>query len=305
MPTEKTFSTYSPEQGKAYAQARRDYHPNVYKAVVELHTATGGELDTLLDVGCGPGLAARGLAGRFNHAIGIDPSPGMIATARSLGVETSASKPIRYEISTAEELGSDLDPPIPRGSIDLITAANAAHWFDLPAFWQRSAEMLKPGGSVALWTSGEIRMHPSMPNAAAVQAAMDRYTTVTLQAYYDPGNLLVREAYAHLLLPWAVTPAVTAFDESAFVSKHWQPGEDFFVGLPEGDMDLFEKVMATGSPYTRWSKAHPDEAGTERDVLKMLRREIGGLLHEAGVEEGREIIKADVRGVLLVVKKRQ
>jgi len=305
MPTEKTFRSYSQEQGKAYAQARQDYHPKVYQTVVDLHTSTGGQLNTLIDVGCGPGLAARGLAGYFAHVTGIDPSEGMIATARSLGGETSASEPIRYELSTAEELGSNLGEPVGDASVDLITASNAAHWFDMPAFWARAAQVLKPGGTVTLWTSGEIRIHPSMPNAAAAQAAMDRYSTVTLKAYYDPGNAMVREGYAHLPLPWNITPAVLGFDESAFIRKEWAPGSAFFVGLGEGNMDLFEKVMATGSPYTRWSEAHPADAGTERDVLRMLRREIEGLLQESGVEKGQEMIKADVQGVILMVKKRQ
>jgi ubiquinone/menaquinone biosynthesis C-methylase UbiE len=127
FPTEKTFSSYNQEQGKAYAQIRRDYHPDLYQTIINHHTSTGGELDTLLDVGCGPGTAARGLAPHFAHVIGLDPSEGMITTARSVGVVTSTSEPVRFEVSTAEELGGNLSPPVQDSSVDLITASNAAH----------------------------------------------------------------------------------------------------------------------------------------------------------------------------------
>src|SRR6186713_2041147 len=98
--TEKTFTSYNKEQGKVYAQLRRDYHSSVYQTIIDHHTSTGGKLETLLDVGCGPGMALRGLARHFTYSIGLDPSEGMIATARSLN--EANSEHIRFEISTAE-----------------------------------------------------------------------------------------------------------------------------------------------------------------------------------------------------------
>lgn len=69
-------------------------------------------------------------------------------------------------------------------------------------------------------------------------------------------------------------------------------------------MDLFEKIIATGSPVTRWRQAHPDAIGTERDILKIYRRAIERLLNEAGVEKGKEMVKGATNGVILIVKKK-
>ena len=102
---EKTFSSYTKDQGANYAQNRPGYHPSLYKTIIDHHTSTGGQLNTLLDVGCGPGTAARSLAPHFAHAIGLDPSEGMINNARILAGASSTSEPIRFEISTAEDLG--------------------------------------------------------------------------------------------------------------------------------------------------------------------------------------------------------
>lgn len=301
---EKTFSSYNKEQGKAYAKIRRDYHPSVYQIIIDHHTSTGGLHDTLLDVGCGPGTAAHGLAPYFAHAIGIDPSEGMITTARSMNDVTSTFEPVRFEISTAEELGEHLSPPIQQSSIDLIIASNAAHWFDMSRFWLSAARVLKPGGSVALWTSGEIRAHPSMPNAVVIQAAIDRNEEQHLLPFYEPGNLLTRNRYKDLPLPWTLAQPIPDFDENTLFRKDWDPAEDFFVGQPEVNLDMFEKMMGTASATIRWRQAHPDAVGTERDVVRMLRKEIEQLLHEAGVEEGNEMVKGAVHGVLLIVKKR-
>lgn len=309
-PAETTYRSFNHEQGKNYAQNRGNYHASLYQIIIDHHTSTGGQLNTILDVGCGPGTAVRSLAPRFAHAIGHDHSEGMIGTARSLGGVSSNSEPIRFDISTAEDLGSNLSPPLPDGSVDLITAATAAHWFDMSRFWPRAAQVLKPGGTVAIWTTGDIRILPPTPNHAAVQAALDSHEDL-LRDYMTQGNSgLPRDLYAHLPLPWTLATPVTEFDEASFLRKEWNTGSKFEVGdqfLADQrpvDLDTLEKVLGTTSPVTRWREAHPDAVGSERDVVRMIRREIERALHEAGVEKGKEIISGSVAGVLLVVKKK-
>jgi trans-aconitate 3-methyltransferase len=302
--TEKTFRSYNEEQGKAYAQNRRDYHPSLYQTIFDYHTSSGGQLDTVLDVGCGPGTIGRGLDVHFTRVICLDPSEGMISTARSLHGEESTAGHIRFEISTAEELGANLSPPIEDSSVDLITAANSAHWFDMSGFWPRAARVLKPGGTVAMWAGGELRTHPSMPNAAAIQAAMDKHFEQYLKEFEAPGNVLTRNRYVGLPLPWTLVQPVPEFDEGSFFRKDWDGTDNFVGGLPEADLDTFEKAMSTASPVTRWRQANPDAVGTERDVVRILRREIERLLHEAGVEEGKETAKGYVTGTLLMLKKK-
>lgn len=302
--TEKTFSSYNQEQGKAYAAARPDYHPALYQFMFDQHTATKGQLDTLLDVGTGPGNVARSLGVHFAHVVGLDPSEGMVSTARSMGGTTSTSEPIRFELSTAEDLGTNTSQPISDASVDLITAGNAAHWFDMPKFWSTAARVLKPGGSVILWTSGRTGIHPSVPNSAAMQAEMDRIEQEYLVPFFVPGNWLTRNRYSDLPLPWTLETPITEFDEATSSRKDWDMETDFYSINPEVNLDLFEKMIATGSPVTRWRQAHPDTIGTERDVLKIFRRAIERLLHEAGVEKGKETVKGATHGVVLIVKKK-
>jgi len=252
---EKTFRSYTKDQGVNYAKNRPGYHPNLYKTIIDHHTSTGGQLNTILDVGCGPGTAARALAPQFVHAIGLDPSEGMITNARSLVGASSTSEPIRFEISTAEDLGCHLSPPVEDSSVDLIVASAAAHWFDMARFWPQVARTLRPGGTAALWTTGPISMHPSMPNAAVIQAAMDDIEERELKPFFEPGNLLTRDMYNSLPLPWTLTPPVTEFDEAAFFRKEWGPenSDEFLVGgALTVDLDTMEKMLSTASPVQRW-----------------------------------------------------
>ncbi|KAF2101364.1 methyltransferase domain-containing protein [Rhizodiscina lignyota] len=310
-PADTVFRFFNKEQGKNYAQYRLNYHSRLYQTIVDRHTSTGGQLTTLLDVGCGPGTAVRTLAPLFEHAIGIDPSHGMINTALSMTDAGDATKlePIRFEISQAEELGSNLSPPIADGSVDLITAATSAHHFDMAGFWTRAAQVLKPGGTVALWCSGSLTVDPSMPNFACMQVALDSHEEL-LKDHTGAGSLLTRNLYRDLPLPWTLATPVPEFDETTSFRKEWgtggdsEPGNEFFSHQPPADMDTLEKMLGTTGSVARWRKANPDAVGTERDVARIIRRRVEKCFREAGVEAGKELLKGGVAGVLLIVKKK-
>lgn len=226
----------------------------------------------------------------------------MINSARSLAGTTSTDQPIRFEVSTAEDLGSHLSPPVGNGSVDLITASTAAHWFDMARFWASAARVLKPGGTVAIWTIGESKLHPSIPNAASIQVAMDEIEERELKPFFEPGNLLTRDLYKDLPLPWNLTPPSVEFDQASFFREEWD--EEVFIGgsLTFG-LDIMEKIMGTTSPVQRWRDANPDAVGTEKDVIKQFRAEIERLSYEAGVEKGK-VVGGLMRCVLLMVKKK-
>ncbi|KAK7943635.1 methyltransferase domain-containing protein [Apiospora aurea] len=306
-PREVIFRKYSTEEGKHYANFRPTYHENLYKLVIDHHASTGGQFDTIVDLGCGPGNSVRKLASKFQHAFGLDPSEGMIGAARSLGGTTATGEPIRFETSSAEEIGSQLSPAaIPDGSVDVIVASTAAHWFNLARFWPRAAAVLKPGGTVAFWGSNANYAHPSMPDYKAVTAVLHHYEEHYFRPYYQPGNFAASDLYRSFTYPWTMDPPLPEFDQADFFRKEWDPEawESDFLIQPPANMDTMEKVMATVSPVQRWREAHPDLVGTEKDVVRMLRRDIEKILHEAGVEKGKESLKVGIAGVLVMAKKK-
>lgn len=180
-------------------------------------------------------------------------------------------------------------------------------WFDMPRFWPSAARVVRPGGTVAMWCSNAY-VHHSVPNSAAINVAVKKIEKEELMPFFEPGNMLPRDLYSTIGLPWTVEPPVPAFDESALFRKEWgtEDNDESFYEMKQVtlNLDTLEKMLGTSSPVTRWREAHPEAVGTEEDVIRRLRREIERLLHEAGVEKGKEMVRGGEAGVLLMVKKR-
>lgn len=136
QPEENPWGRFSAKQAKEYANNRRSYSQKLYDTVLEFHKSTGGGFESLVDLGCGPGVAIRDLGRQFSTAVGLDPSQGMIDIARSLG-GSAAAGPIKFEPCSAEQLEPSLlrKMGISDGGVDLMIAANSAHYFDPEQFW--------------------------------------------------------------------------------------------------------------------------------------------------------------------------
>jgi SAM-dependent methyltransferase len=96
----------------------------------------------IADVGSGTGFFSEPFLGNGNEVIGVEPNTPMRQAAEQL----IASKFPKYQLraGTAEATG------LPDHSVDLVTAAQAFHWFDHAAARREFLRILKPGGWVAL-----------------------------------------------------------------------------------------------------------------------------------------------------------
>ncbi|XP_068592798.1 putative methyltransferase DDB_G0268948 isoform X2 [Cebidichthys violaceus] len=87
-----------------------------------------------VDLGCGTGQNSRLLAPHFQEVVGIDISECQLEEARNVPGYPN----ITYRMGTAEDL------PFPDCSVDLLTAASAAHWFDQSRFLAEVRQVLLP-----------------------------------------------------------------------------------------------------------------------------------------------------------------
>ena len=90
------------------------------------------------DCATGSGQAAALLANEFDRVVATDPSAAQLAEARE-------DPRIEYRIAPERDSG------LPDASCDLVTAAQAAHWFDMPAFNREADRVLRPRGVLAIW----------------------------------------------------------------------------------------------------------------------------------------------------------
>lgn len=124
------FSSIAPQ----YAQGRLGYPETLFRflgAQCERH-------DLAWDCATGSGQAAVDLARMFSQVIATDISEALLALAPQ-------HPRISYRAASAEESGIESD------SVDLMTVAQALHWFDLTPFWAEVTRVLKKGGVMAFW----------------------------------------------------------------------------------------------------------------------------------------------------------
>lgn len=114
--------------------------------------------DTVVDVGCGTGAAAR-FAGRHigkgGRIIGVDVNPGMIEVARDVRVDNDV--PMEWRTGNANAL------PVEDAGADLVLCAQLLQFLDDAATATAIAEMrriLKPGGRVAASTWSSLEDNP-------------------------------------------------------------------------------------------------------------------------------------------------
>jgi len=97
-----------------------------------------GPGDTVVDVGCGPGAAARRARRRAASVIGVDPAPVMLRVARLL---TRPSRKVRFVEGSAEAL------PLPDHSCSVLwTIVSVHHWIRLDAGLDEALRVLTAGG---------------------------------------------------------------------------------------------------------------------------------------------------------------
>ena len=182
------FADHFSKQANAYAAFRPAY-PDELGAYLASLAPTTGAATQVWDCGTGSGQAATMLARHFDRVIATDASAAQIAKA-------DRCDRVRYFVAPAEASG------LPDRSCDVITAAQAAHWFDLPGFYLEVKRVLKPGGVVAVWCYALLET-----GVAAVDQAIRQFTYERMGKYWPAGRELVEDHYQSILFPFQLIEA--------------------------------------------------------------------------------------------------
>lgn len=180
MPSDSTPArNWFDQGGSAYARFRPEYPPELAAFLA----SAAPDTRLAVDVGCGNGQLTQLLAPHFDAIVGLDPSADQIAHA-------TPNACITYRCAPAERL------PLADGSASLITAAQAAHWFDLPAFYQEVRRVGAPGAVLALASYGVLRLEP------ALDERFQAFYRDGIGPYWPPERKLVDSGYATLDFPF-------------------------------------------------------------------------------------------------------
>jgi SAM-dependent methyltransferase len=170
-----------------------EYRPSYPASLFEYLAGVCADRRAAWDCACGTGQATIALAEQFDTVIATDASQQQVAAA-------TRRPNVAYRVARAEQSG------IETGSLDLVTVAQALHWFDLDAFYEEVFRVLKPSGVLAVWTYNVL--HVDDP---ACEALVQEFYYDTVGPYWPPERRLVEEGYRSLRFPFALL-AVPTFD---------------------------------------------------------------------------------------------
>lgn len=253
----KLFET----QAVAYAAHRPDYPPELFETVLAYADKFGtGKRELAVDVATGSGQAAAALARRFARVVGTDVQRAQLAQAPPV-------PNCEWREAPAERL------PLGDTSADIVTVAQALHWFDLPRFYAEAARVLKPAGTFASWGYAlnhfvpreEGPASPQDEDAERARRATEAFmrTYHWLGPYWDERRALVEREHA------GMEPGPPLFSHVVTLR-----GADCLPMRKTLTIDQVIGYVRSWSAYAKYQKATGMAAGAEGDVAEALRAEL-------------------------------
>ncbi|TAQ86412.1 hypothetical protein B7494_g5257 [Chlorociboria aeruginascens] len=247
-----------------YAAFRPTYPTSLFRKVLSYHS---GPSNLLLDLGCGHGLISRELSPSFKSIIATDPSAGMIKQA--ISSTPSSLSNISFREASAEDLSFLAD-----GSLDMVVAGQAAHWFDYSKVWPELKRKMRKGGTLAFWGYKD-NLFVDYPAATKV---FDHFCygpgKDTMGPYWEqPGRSILRDLYKDIVPPEEDWEDVHRFEyEPDTLGKESGRGEVLmYKTLKLGEMSEY---VRTFSSYHSWQADHPKEtsraSGGTGDVVDVI-----------------------------------
>jgi len=236
-----SFKDHFSGHASLYAKYRPDYPAELYSYLATLTP----QREFALDCATGSGQAAVGLAQYFELVVGTDGSVAQLQNAQ-------AHPRVRYVANMAEQ------PAFRDRSVDLVVAAQAAHWFDHDRFYDEVRRVLRPQGALAIWTYGLASITPE------IDAVVREFYTDVVGDYWPPERRYVEAAYRNLPFPLHEIAA-----PPLRLELQW-------------DLDALIGYIGTWSAVQRYGKA------TGSDPLPALRQRLE--LHWNPATESRPVV---------------
>lgn len=235
------FKDHFSKQALNYSRFRPAYPGKLFEYLASLCP----ERDSAWDCGTGSGQAAIRLADFFRTVIATDPSEKQLANA-------IPHPAVTYRVARAE------NSQIPAASIDLITVAQAVHWFDFDKFYMEAQRVLKPGGVIAVWSYSLLEISPQTD-----PVIRDLYKNI-VGPYWPPERRWIDEGYRTLPFPFEEIKApsfsmITRWNLPQFIGylHTWSAVQRFMEKEGYNPLDqIFRKLQPRWGNENRKRKIH-------------------------------------------------
>lgn len=185
------------KQSSLYALYRPHYSDELFTYILSFVKNKG----TAWDCGAGNGQSALWLSGYFRKVIATDISQKQLENA-------AKADNIFYSVQPAEQTN------IESNSIDLITVAQAIHWFEFEKFYAEVRRVSKPNALIAVWCYSLLRISND------IDIILDEFHYHFLANYWDAERKYIDDEYRNIPFPFKKINC-----PSFFIEKHWSLDE--------------------------------------------------------------------------------
>ena len=206
------------ERASGYASFRPQYPHALFDWLAD----NSPRRQRALDIACGNGQASHALADRFEQVLACDSSVQQLR-------EIHSASALQLFAADARRL------PVQSASLDLITVAQALHWFADPALFAEVRRSLRPDGLFCAWCYGLMQINP------VIDELIRELHGDLLNGYWPAGRASVDNGYRDILTDF---PAIRVPDFA--IQLHWS----------------FEHLLGylrTWSAVQRWEAEHQQD----------------------------------------------
>lgn len=202
---------YFSAHAKVYATFRPTYPRELYDFILS-HVK---EKEAAWDCATGNGQVAQTISNHFLNVHATDISKQQLA-------EASVLKNVDYSVVPAEKT------TFPENNFNLITVAQALHWFDRDQFFKEAKRVAKPGCILAVWGYSFVNITPSIN-----ERVLNFYHEV-VGPYWDDARRHVENEYNDISFPFEeiVAPKFSInlkwdIDQLAGYFRSWSATQQF------------------------------------------------------------------------------
>jgi ubiquinone/menaquinone biosynthesis C-methylase UbiE len=177
--TKESFKDHFSVQAEDYSIYRPEYPAELYQWLASLCDET----KLAWDCATGNGQAAVALTNQFSYVIGTDASESQIYRAMIY-------PRVEYEVALAHQ------SPLKDHSVDLVTVAQALHWFDFEKFFNEVKRVSKPNGVLAAWC---YELHEITPE---IDAVIQHFYNDIIGEFWPPERKHIENAYSDIEFPF-------------------------------------------------------------------------------------------------------
>ena len=229
-----------------HASCYRLYRPNYPPTLFDYLASLVQQQEKAWDCGTGNGQAAINLAPYFNQVVATDPSAQQISNA-------VRKENISYSVQKAEQTS------FASNSIDIVTVAQALHWFNITDFYDEAQRVLKPQGVTAIWGYRLMKTTPE------IDQIVREYCYRIVGDFWPPERKLLEAKYSSIPFPFLELSPPEFFMEQTWSLNHlmgylntWSSTKYFIVQNKTNPLKLIEGDLKSvwGEPATpklvRW-----------------------------------------------------